>query len=63
MLTKRQKEFLRLVAEEGCTAAEVAERCFVSPFTVKKTLQDAKVRLGARNLPHAVYLAAKLGQI
>ena len=52
-LTPRQEQFLSLVAE-GKTRAQIADACDVSPWTVKSTLDEARQRLGARNLSQAV---------
>jgi DNA-binding CsgD family transcriptional regulator len=59
-LTGRQREFLVLVSE-GLTRSQIAERCDVSAWTVKSTLDDARERLDAGNLPQAVMKAFALG--
>lgn len=52
-LTPRQLQFLTLVSE-GKSYAMIAEECNVSITTVQNTLDEAKHRLGAVNMPHAV---------
>lgn len=47
-LTEREGDVLRLVAQ-GHTNAEVGERLFVSPSTVKTHLASLQPKLGARN--------------
>jgi DNA-binding NarL/FixJ family response regulator len=47
-LTARQREILELVAE-GLTNAQIAERLFLSEYTVKQHLFAAYKLLGARN--------------
>jgi DNA-binding NarL/FixJ family response regulator len=47
-LTEREEEALTLVAQ-GLTNAEIGERLFVSPSTVKTHLGSLQAKLGARN--------------
>ncbi len=47
-LTGREREVLSLVAN-GLTAAEAAEKLFLSPRTVEKHLEHAYAKIGARN--------------
>lgn len=51
---------LALVAE-GCDYREAAEVAGVEHETIKKQLQNARRRLGARNTAHAVALAFRSG--
>jgi DNA-binding CsgD family transcriptional regulator len=44
-LTRRESEILDLVAE-GRTNAEIAERLWVSPLTVRKHLENVYAKLG-----------------
>lgn len=60
VLTPRQVEFLALSAR-GMQRSEIAETCYVAPMTVRDTLEEARSRLGARTLPHAVAIAVALG--
>lgn len=47
----------------GLTFAEIAEVEMVSPKTVKNTLDRARERVGAKNLPHLVALAVSSGLV
>jgi DNA-binding NarL/FixJ family response regulator len=51
-LTARQHEILRLVAE-GLTNAQIAQRLFLSEFTVKQHLRAAYKTLGVKNRTEA----------
>lgn len=59
-LTPRQIEFLACVAN-GMTMQEIAEKLFVSPYTVQTTLDAARERAGVRNLPQLVALCVAAG--
>lgn len=61
-LTARQAEVLTLVAN-GCTAALVAERLWVSVDTVNKVLRYAYRNLGVSSAAQAVAVALRLGLI
>lgn len=58
-LTPRQAEFLALSAQ-GLRHADIAATCYVSLATVSTTLEDARVRLSANTLVHAVAIAVAL---
>jgi DNA-binding NarL/FixJ family response regulator len=57
-LSLREQEVLQLVAA-GLKNAEIAERLFLSTETVKTHVRHIFDKLGARNRPHAVALAAE----
>lgn len=59
-LTQRQLELLQLVAS-GHTNNEIASRMFVSPFTVRKHLENIYERLGVANRAAAVAIAFSQG--
>jgi DNA-binding CsgD family transcriptional regulator len=59
-LSTREAEVLRLVAE-GLTDAQVAERLFLSPYTVKAHLRSIYGKTGAENRAAASRLAAAHG--
>lgn len=61
-LTPREREILALIAV-GVPSAEVAERLFVAPETVKSHVQNAMEKLGAHTRAHAVALALMTAQI
>ncbi|MDQ3672698.1 MAG: LuxR C-terminal-related transcriptional regulator [Actinomycetota bacterium] len=61
-VTPFQLRVLRRVAA-GLTAAEIATELDFSHSHIKKTLAQARVALGARNLAHAVALAFREGFI
>lgn len=58
-LTPRQIEILALYAQ-GLTRAEMAERLFIAPDTVKSHLWRIFAKLGARNGRHAIALTHDL---
>lgn len=53
-LSPREAEVLTLMAEEGCTAKEVAHRLKVSHRTVEIQVANAVNKLGARNRMQAI---------
>jgi DNA-binding CsgD family transcriptional regulator len=59
-LTPRQLEILALHAS-GMTYVEIGSELFISPRTVEITMAQAKARLNAINLTHAVVLAVSRG--
>ncbi len=61
-LTKRQTEFLVLSAQ-GLKSSEIADKCFVAEVTVWGTLEDARLRIGARTNEQALAMAVSLGMI
>ena len=54
-LTPREREILDLVAE-GRTNAEIAERLWVSPLTVRKHLENVYAKLGVHTRTAAAAL-------
>lgn len=61
-LTGREREIITLVAS-GLQTADVAERLFLSPETVKSHVHNAMGKLGSRTRAHAVATALVTGQI
>ncbi len=61
-LSKREIAILELVAR-GIGFAEVAERLFISPHTVKTHVKNIYRKLDAHSRPHAVYIARQRGLI
>ena len=61
-LTIRQIELIAHVAN-GLTFEEIAEQEMISPKTVKNTLDMARRRVGAKNLPNLVALVVSAGII
>lgn len=53
-LSPREAEVLTLMADEGCTAKEVAHRFKVSHRTVEIQVANAITKLGARNRMQAI---------
>ena len=58
ILTKRQIEILRLIAE-GVRVADIGKQLFISPSTVKREIRDIFDRLGVDNRAQAVSEAMK----
>lgn len=59
-LTRRETETLRLLAE-GMTSPEIAQRLGITSHTVDWYMNAIQAKLQARNRPHAVALAFRLG--
>jgi DNA-binding CsgD family transcriptional regulator len=55
-LSKREREVLEMLAE-GLNGAEIAEKLFLSPETVRTHVRNAMAKLGASTRSHAVALA------
>jgi DNA-binding NarL/FixJ family response regulator len=60
MLTDREREVVRLVAE-GLSNDEIAERLVVSPATAKTHVSRAMIKLGARDRAQLVVFAYESG--
>jgi DNA-binding NarL/FixJ family response regulator len=60
MLTEREAEILRLLAE-GLSNAEIAGRLFISLHTAKTHVAKVLVKLGARDRTQAVVFAYETG--
>lgn len=61
-LTGREREVMTLVAS-GLQGADIAERLFLSPETIKSHVHNAMGKLGARTRAHAVAIALVTEQI
>lgn len=61
-LTLREREVLTLIAA-GADFDRIAAELTISRATVKSHVRNALSKLGARNRPHAIALAIKLGLI
>ena len=59
-LSAREREVLSLIAT-GATNAEIAQRLFLSPHTVKEHTSALYRKLGARNRAEAVRLGQRIG--
>ncbi|WP_030546739.1 response regulator transcription factor [Streptomyces albus] len=59
-LTPREREMVALVAT-GLSNQEIAERLFLSPFTVRAHVQRAMTKLGARDRAQLVVIAYRTG--
>ena len=60
LLTKRESEMLRAVAE-GHSLDWIARHADLTKWTVGRELRRAGDKLGAKSLPHAVHLAHQKG--
>lgn len=61
-LTDREREIMALVAS-GLQGADIAERLFLSPETIKSHVHNAMGKLGAHTRAHAVAIALVTEQI
>lgn len=61
-LTPNQVKATQLTAE-GLGTNEVAEAMGIARGTVEKTLQNARLRIGARTVAHLVAIAMTRGEI
>jgi DNA-binding CsgD family transcriptional regulator/ketosteroid isomerase-like protein len=57
-LTPREREVLALLAE-GLNAEEVARSLVISPLTVRTHIRNAKEKLGARTMAHAIAIVLR----
>ena len=60
VLSEREREVLDLIAA-GSTNKEIAERLFLSPYTIKEHTSALYRKLGARNRADAVQRAQRIG--
>lgn len=60
LLTKREKEILRLIADE-MTTNEIAEKLFISSYTVETHRKNLIQKLGVRNIAGLVRYAVERG--
>jgi DNA-binding NarL/FixJ family response regulator len=60
LLTEREREVLELIAA-GSTNREIAEKLYLSPYTVKEHTSVLYRKLGARNRAEAVRRAQRIG--
>ena len=56
-LTEYQLRLLTLAAK-GMTYPEIGQVLGIDPNTVRNQLRDARLKLGAKNTSHAVYIAS-----
>ncbi|GAA5049944.1 response regulator transcription factor [Nocardia callitridis] len=62
LLTPREREMVALVAT-GLSNQEIAERMFLSPFTVRAHVQRAMTKLDARDRAQLVVIAYRTGLV
>jgi DNA-binding CsgD family transcriptional regulator len=60
-LTPRQVQILRLIADDGYTDQQIAERLHISPHSVRKINMAMYAVLGASGRAHAVAIAYRTG--
>jgi DNA-binding CsgD family transcriptional regulator len=60
LLTPREREVMSLLAT-GLNAEEVALTLVISPFTVRTHVRNAKEKLGARTMAHAIAIVLRDG--
>jgi DNA-binding CsgD family transcriptional regulator len=61
VLTPREREVMSLLAT-GLNAEEVARKLVISPFTVRTHVRNAKEKLGARTMAHAIAIVLRDGE-
>ena len=59
-LTVREREVLRLAAN-GYTSKEIARQIAIAHRTVERHIENARLKLGARNRAHLISNALKAG--
>jgi DNA-binding CsgD family transcriptional regulator len=59
-LTAREREVLRLAAN-GYTSKEIAQLITIAHRTVERHIENARLKLGARNRAHLISKALKVG--
>ena len=59
-LTMREREVLRLAAN-GYTSKEIAQQIDIAHRTVERHIENARLKLGARNRAHLIGKALKAG--
>jgi DNA-binding CsgD family transcriptional regulator len=59
-LTAREREVLRLAAN-GFTSKEIAQQIAIAHRTVERHIENARLKLGARNRAHLISKALKAG--
>jgi DNA-binding CsgD family transcriptional regulator len=62
ILTPREREVFGLLAR-GMTSVQIAEELYLSPFTVRTHIRNAKDRLGAKTRMEALSIALRRGEI
>lgn len=62
VLSPREREVLSLMSD-GMTAPDVAERLFLSPYTVRTHVRNAKEKLGAATTGHAIAIAMRAREL
>jgi DNA-binding CsgD family transcriptional regulator len=60
LLTPREREVMSLLAT-GLNAEQVARTLVISPFTVRTHVRNAKEKLGARTMAHAIAIVLRDG--
>ena len=60
MLTRREKEILRMIAE-GLTTNEIAQKIFVSPYTVDTHRKNLLAKFEVSNTALLIKTAASFG--
>jgi DNA-binding CsgD family transcriptional regulator len=62
VLTPREREVMSLLAT-GLNAEEVARSLVISPFTVRTHVRNAKEKLGARTMAHAIAIVLRSSEV
>lgn len=60
IISKREQEVLAYISR-GFKTKEIAERLFISHFTVKDHSKNVKKKLSAKNIANMVFLAYQSG--
>ena len=61
-LTPREEQILQFVAH-GWSAKEIARHIAIAPRTVERHIENARLKIGARNTPHMIACAFSTGAL
>ncbi len=63
LLSDREREIVRLIAEHGMTVEEIADRLILSPATIKTHLHHVHTRFGSRERGQLIFTLVQLGEL
>ncbi len=59
-LSQREREVVAILAEEGASNREIAQRMFIAEATVKQYVLHATAKLHAKNRTHLALIACRM---